>query len=97
MTWGDTTLDLEVWQAQAVQLFGTDPDHWKFQCPTCLLVQSRADFLSLGMGPKMVDTIAGYTCIRRWTDQVCMAAGNGPFLIRISKGEFRPTFHWATP
>jgi hypothetical protein len=94
--WGDSTIDLEVWQAQAVQLFGTDPDQWKFQCPSCLLAQSRADFISLGLSPRQADHIAGYSCIRRWQDQGCMAAGNGPVLLRISEGEIRNTFQWAT-
>lgn len=96
--WSDNgdIVDLDVWQAQAIQLFGEDPDQWKFQCPTCFLVQCRADFVALGLYQHQADTIAGYSCIRRWTDQECLASGNGPTLLRISEGEFRNTFVWAS-
>jgi len=84
------------WQDRAIALFGKDPNQWKFQCPTCFLVQSRADFLALGLYPNQVDLFVGYSCIRRWTDQGCMSTKSGPIQLNISPGEVRPTFDWAT-
>lgn len=91
-----TVTKLAFWHLQAILLFGPDSDHWKFECPTCHLVQSRADFIALGLHSQQADNVTGYSCIRRWTDQQCMSAGNGPLILEISPGEKRPTFNWAS-
>ena len=89
-------VSLEHWQAEAITLFGQDPNHWKFQCPICQQAQSMADFHALGMNPKQALHIVGYSCIRRWTDQLCMSSGAGPVELQIADDEIRPTFHWAS-
>ncbi len=61
-------IGLEAWQAQGVQLFGTDVNNWRFVCPACGHVQTRADWLALGMNRRQVDQRLGFTCIGRWLD-----------------------------
>jgi hypothetical protein len=91
-----TKISLEDWQAEALARFGKDPDLWEFQCPSCFLAQTMADFHSLGMSPKQARHIVGFSCIRRWTDQKCLATGVGETYLEITPGEIRPTFHWAS-
>lgn len=91
-------ISLENWQAEGLDLFGDDPNQWQFVCPDCGQVQKPQDFLDLGMPQKMVDTIAAFACIRRWTDQVCMSKRHGPTMIIITLCEpARPTFDWNRP
>lgn len=59
-------LELEVWQAQGVQRFGTDVNKWRYVCPACGHVQTRQDWLDLGMNPRQVDSRVGFSCIGRW-------------------------------
>ena len=59
-------LDLDIWQAQGVQLFGTDVNEWSYVCPACGHIQTRKDFLDLGMSPRQVDERVGFSCIGRW-------------------------------
>ena len=88
-------ISLENWQTMGHQLFGPDPDQWQFVCPACATVQKPADFLALGMPTKMVDTICAFACIRRWTDQGCLSAGDGPIFVHVAANEpDRPTFNW---
>ena len=90
-----TYIGLEAWQAMGRKLFGEDPNQWEFICPDCGHVQKPQDFLDLGMPQKMVDTIAAFSCIRRWGDQLCMSKRSGPVQIIITPGEDpRPTFDW---
>lgn len=83
---------LEDWQQQGLDTFGQDPDKWRFRCPDCGHVQAPGDFLALGMHRHQVDNRAGYSCIRRWTDQECMSAGRGTVGLHVTPGEIRPTF-----
>tara|TARA_R110000737_G_scaffold47134_7_gene67092 strand:+ start:10078 stop:10356 length:279 start_codon:yes stop_codon:yes gene_type:complete len=88
-------IKLADWQADGLRLFGDDPNQWEFVCPACKLVQKPADFLALGMPQKMVDTLSAFSCIRRWADQGCMFAGQGPIMVHITDQEPpRPTFDW---
>ena len=66
-------LTLEEWQAQGVQLFGRDVNKWRFVCPACGHIQTRQDWLNLGMRPQQVDERVGFTCIGRWLDPFNMA------------------------
>lgn len=59
-------IELEDWHRQAIERFGPDPNHWRFVCPSCGHVQTRQDFLDLGMSQRQVDTIVGFSCIGRW-------------------------------
>tara|TARA_R110000796_G_scaffold120296_1_gene234444 strand:- start:1518 stop:1769 length:252 start_codon:yes stop_codon:yes gene_type:complete len=80
------------------QLFGDDPNQWEFVCPDCGLVQKPQDFLDLGLHQRQVDTIAAFSCIRRWTDQGCMSKSAGQTMITITPCEpARPTFDWNRP
>ena len=91
-------LSLEAWQHMGLQLYGDDPNQWEFVCPDCGLVQKGQDFLDMGMGQALVDTILGYSCIRRWQDQSCMSSATGPMILVISHNEpHRPTFEFPKP
>jgi hypothetical protein len=59
-------ITLEDWHKLAIEKFGMDPNKWKFTCPSCGHVQTRQDFLDLGMSPRNVDTIVSFSCIGRW-------------------------------
>lgn len=61
-------LSLSDWQAQGLSLFGPEVNSWKYVCPSCGHVQTRADWLRLGMNPRQVDERVGYSCIGRWLD-----------------------------
>ena len=62
-----TYLSLDEWQAQGTVLFGPDVDKWRFVCPSCGQVQTRQDWLDLGMNPRQVDQRLAFTCIGRWS------------------------------
>ena len=59
-------IELLAWQARAIELFGPDPNHWRFVCPSCGHVQTRQDFRDLGMSDRQLDTLIGFSCIGRW-------------------------------
>lgn len=59
-------LTLKEWQAQGQTRFGLDVDDWKFMCPNCGHIQSRRDWLALGMEQAQADRYLGYSCIGRW-------------------------------
>ena len=59
-------ISLEDWQAKGRELFGDDANFWRFVCPSCGQVQTRQDFLNLGMHPRQVDQFLAYSCIGRW-------------------------------
>lgn len=88
------TLTLGQWQSEAIDLFGKDPTKWRFVCPSCGMVQTKADFIMAGFSPQAADLTAAYSCLRRWTDEGCLAAGTGPVTLIITEGEERPTFEF---
>jgi hypothetical protein len=59
-------LTLNEWHAEGRLLFGNDVNKWEFVCPSCGLVQTRQDFLDLGMSQRQVDQYLAYSCIGRW-------------------------------
>lgn len=61
-----TRLTLREWHILGTALFGGDVNDWKFICPSCGHVQSRRDWMNLGMNPRQIDTYLGFTCIGRW-------------------------------
>lgn len=56
---------IDEWQAEGNRLFGPDINTWRFKCPACGHVQTRANFLSLGMKDQ-VDRYLGFSCIGRF-------------------------------
>jgi len=88
------TTPLSQWKLEGERRFGDDRNRWRFICPACGEVQTRADFLCLGMNQRQVDQITSYSCIRRWRDQSCKHIG-GPVNLLISPGEIRHTFDFA--
>lgn len=61
-----TRISHEAWLAEGQARFGLDPTSWRFLCPSCGQVQTRTDFLKLGMSLRLVDTVIGFSCIGRW-------------------------------
>ena len=59
-------LTLDEWLAQGIKLFGPDVDDWEFKCPNCGHIQTRRDWLALGMSKRQVDQRLGFSCIGRW-------------------------------
>jgi hypothetical protein len=64
--WPEVTM--AEWQQQGRTLFGPDVNDWRFVCPSCGYIQSRRDWMALGMNPRQVDMRLGYSCIGRWLD-----------------------------
>lgn len=60
-----TIYTLEEWQAEAKRLFGNDVNKWRFKCPGCGHVQTRQDYLDMGMG-KQCDRYLAFSCIGRF-------------------------------
>lgn len=58
----------EEWQAEGTRLFGSDVNTWRFMCPSCGHVQTRQDFIDLGLNMRQVDELLAYSCIGRWLD-----------------------------
>ena len=57
-----TVLSLGVLKATAIRRYGTDPKEWRFKCPSCGAVQSRASVeQGLRHEPLMVETRC-YSC-----------------------------------
>lgn len=54
------------WQREGVELFGKDPNDWRFRCPACGHVQTRQDLLDLKIDRLLIDSIVGYSCVGRW-------------------------------
>jgi hypothetical protein len=63
-----TRMSLQEWQEEGQRLFGDDVNNWQFVCPNCGHVQTRRDWLELGMSGRQVDERLGFTCIGRWLD-----------------------------
>lgn len=71
-------LSLEEWQQQGRELFGPDVNDWKYVCPACGHVQTRQDWLDLGMNDRQVDERVGFSCIGRWLNPLGCATGFEP-------------------
>lgn len=56
-------MNIAEWHAEGVRLWGSDVNRWLFTCPACGHIQSRQDFLDLGLPVLQVDWYLGYTCI----------------------------------
>ena len=63
-----SVMTLAEWQEKGILLFGEDVNYWQFICPSCGHIQTRAEWLSLGMQETMIDTRLGFSCIGRWLD-----------------------------
>ncbi len=87
-------MNLPDWQARAIELFGKDPNDWRFVCPACGKVQGRHDFLDLGMSDQQTENSLAYACVMRWIDQSCMFAAEGPVTLYVTPEEPRPTFEF---
>ncbi len=83
------------WQAEGRELFGPETRDWKFVCPNCGTVQDMTSFANLGLHPRQIKLIVGFSCVRIWTDKGCFSVGEGPTILEISEGELRATFAWA--
>lgn len=59
-------MSLQEWGELGTKLFGPNANDWKVVCPSCGLVQSRQDWLDLGMNGRLVDTLFAFSCIGRW-------------------------------
>lgn len=59
-------IPLADWRDEATNRFGPDPNDWRFVCPSCGHVQTRRDFLQLGMGAAQVDRYLAFSCVGRW-------------------------------
>lgn len=51
------------WQKEARRRFGNNVNDWRFTCPSCGHVQTRDDFLAMGLPERQVDFYLAYTCI----------------------------------
>lgn len=58
-------MTLVEWQSKGVDLYGHDVNGWKFVCPSCGHVQSRQDYLDMGMG-KQCDNYLAFSCIGKF-------------------------------
>ena len=63
-------MTLKEWGELGVRLHGPDANQWKVVCPSCGLVQTRQDWLDLGMGGRMVDQHFAFHCIGRWKNPI---------------------------
>lgn len=74
-------LTLEQWHAEASGRYGDDPNRWRFACPMCGHVQTRQDFLDMGMKGDLADQLLGFSCIGRYrtTDPEADVAECGEF------------------
>lgn len=89
------TMQFAEWDALGTRLFGPDADRWLFVCPSCGLVQSRADFNKLKAPPPEINKVVGFSCIGRWSagkvyemlagGQPCNYAGGGLFGLNPQK------------
>lgn len=59
-------MSLACWQKLGESLFGPDVDQWRFICPSCGHIQTRADWRKLGMNHRLIDMLLGFSCIGRW-------------------------------
>ncbi len=57
-------MTLEEWQSQGFDLFGTDTNAWRFECPVCKHVASVGDYKAAGAPEGAV----GFSCIGRWIE-----------------------------
>ena len=72
------------WIARATELYGEDPNSWRFKCPHCGGVQTRQDFLDVGMGEP--DDVFFFSCIGRYTEgRGCDWTLGGLFQIHTSE------------
>ncbi len=58
------------WNAKGRELFGDNVNQWSFVCPSCGHLQTRQDWLDVGLSPRQVDHRIGFTCIGRWLDPI---------------------------
>lgn len=56
-----TTID--EWVREGQRLFGNKVDEWRFTCPSCGHVQTRKDFLDMGLPAMQLDWYLAFTCI----------------------------------
>jgi hypothetical protein len=75
---------IEEWQARARELFGNNPEQWKFTCPSCGHVASVGDWRKAGASEGEI----AFSCIGRHSEYAsefgrppgpCNYAGGGLF------------------
>lgn len=66
------------WEAEGVSLFGDKMRNWKFVCPCCGFVQSGNDFLAAGADVIAAQSMLGFSCIGRLSENSREAFGEGP-------------------
>lgn len=85
------------WRAEGEALFGSDLMNWKFVCPVCGHIASRADWHAAGAP----SNATGFSCVGRWTEAKrgafegkgkgpCNYAGGG--LFRLNPVSVTPDF-----
>ena len=52
------------WTSEARRRFGDDSLLWRFECPSCGLVQSLGDFKKAGIAD--AERVVAFSCIGRW-------------------------------
>lgn len=55
------------WLKKAEELFGPDPKHWRFVCPSCNTIQSAMDFYDAGVAQDTIQRQIAFSCIGRHT------------------------------
>ena len=71
---------LREWRAEGERRFGSDPNNWKFRCPSCGNVQTIRDFEGLDLGQTKAEDVVYFSCIGRWngSGDVEMCSGKSP-------------------
>jgi len=63
------TMTQDEFLAEARKRFGPKVRDWKFVCPACGTVQSVQQLLDAGLSKEDVQSVIGYSCIGRFTNQ----------------------------
>lgn len=61
------TYEYNEWKKRAAELFGDDPEKWRFVCAACGHVQTISDFLALGIDRETAYKQVHFSCIGRHT------------------------------
>jgi len=66
------TMTQEAWHARGTELYGENPNHWKFRCPACGHVQSMQGMLDRNpdLKPGDIEGRVYFSCEGRLTEGV---------------------------